>query len=127
MSWLPEHISISDQEAITVLLQRLMASHGRVLVSLTLFGSKARGDDTAESDIDILVLVNVDDWVVRSEISRVGAGVSLEHNVVLTLLTFTAARWDWMQSINHPLCREILRDGVPLPLPLPLPVLALQL
>jgi uncharacterized protein len=120
---LPKYITIADAEAIRDLVQQLGQNHGRVLVSLTLFGSKARGDDTADSDIDILVIVNSDDWTIRYAIRMLGAQLSFDHEVLFNLYVLPQERWDWMQSINHPLCREILRDGVPLPLP----VLALQL
>lgn len=43
--------------------ERVRASFGRRLRDLRLFGSKARGDDHPESDIDLLVLL--DDYTER--------------------------------------------------------------
>ena len=96
-----------------------MQEHGRVLISLTLFGSKARGDDTSDSDIDVLVLVNADDWHIRYEIRILGSRLSLNHEVLFNLYVLTEERWAWMQGINHPLYRQILQDGIPLPLVVP--------
>ncbi len=119
MSSLPAYITTADQQAIAALVTRLQQTHGRVLVSLTLFGSKARGDDTPDSDIDVLVLVNADDWHIRYEIRILGSRLSLNHEVLFNLYVLTEERWAWMQGINHPLYRQILQDGIPLPLVVP--------
>jgi len=46
-----------DRQAVQEFVAQVRARRGNQLVALKLFGSKARGDDTPESDIDILVEV----------------------------------------------------------------------
>ena len=40
-----------DQHAIEALLQRLLQEYGSDILAVMLFGSKARGDDTTDSDL----------------------------------------------------------------------------
>jgi predicted nucleotidyltransferase len=79
-----------------------------------LFGSKARGDADAESDIDLLVVVDVETSEFRSELWRIASDVSLEYNVVLSPRVFGQARWDETQRMRLPLYRAIVADGIPL-------------
>lgn len=47
--------------------QNLCDLYGRHLVSVILYGSYARGDYTPESDIDVMILVDLDDKAIKQE------------------------------------------------------------
>jgi predicted nucleotidyltransferase len=88
---------------------------GRIL-SVILFGSKARGDAGAESDIDLLVLLDAESDEFRSELWRIASDVSLYYNVVLSPHVFGQARWAETQRTLLPLHRAIMADGITLAL-----------
>jgi hypothetical protein len=48
---------------------------------LRLFGSKARGDDKPDSDIDMLVIVASDDWHIRDKVYGVATDLLLQSDV----------------------------------------------
>lgn len=113
LSLLPP-LSSQEQDALRTLVSRLVSDHGEQIVDLILFGSKARGEGTPESDIDVLVIVTQEQWRLRSTLSRLGARVSLECAVLFNLHIVSRVRWQWMQSIGHPLWRNIQAEGIPL-------------
>jgi predicted nucleotidyltransferase len=62
---------------------------------IILFGSKARGDDTADSDVDFLVIVRAADdrGELRDAMHRAVTGMGLsKHIIVLTASEFEAKR-----------------------------------
>ena len=51
----------NELQALTALHRVLVEQFGGLIQEVVLFGSKARGDDRAGSDIDVLVVVRSDD------------------------------------------------------------------
>jgi predicted nucleotidyltransferase len=108
------HLMSNDQAAILDYVARIRGRFPNRVLAVTLFGSKARGDADAESDIDLLVLVDAEDREFRSELWRIASDVSLDHNVVLSARVFGRDRWAEARRIRLPLYRAIAADGVPL-------------
>jgi len=108
-------LSVLERAALAEYQSSLLARFPQRIRRITLFGSKARGDDDAESDIDLLVLVDVEDNDLRRELWRIASDVSLEHNVVLSARVFAQSRWAETQRTLLPLYRAVMTDGIPLP------------
>lgn len=111
-SWLSASLDVSDQQAIEALVTHLMLAYGSDVVSIMLFGSKARGDDTPQSDIDMLVVIAKEDWVIKHEIRILGARFSLNYDVLFNLYVIEQERWAWMEAIKHPLYCQIVAQGI---------------
>jgi len=99
------------QTIISELRKRLERIYDSRLVSVLLYGSRARGDAEAGSDIDLLVVLDgrVDPG---KEIDRTGvitSRLSLEHNVVVSCLFVSAERYATEQS---PMLLNVRREGV---------------
>ncbi|MGH2543775.1 MAG: nucleotidyltransferase family protein, partial [Ardenticatenaceae bacterium] len=77
--------------------------------------SKARGDATSESDIDILIVTDSDTWTFRNALFDLGWHISLEYDVLFNLHIIGQDRWEWMRQIRPPLYRAIRAEGIPLP------------
>jgi predicted nucleotidyltransferase len=52
-------------------VQRVTRVHGAEVLSITLYGSQARGNATKESDIDLFVLVRRDNPVLREALADI--------------------------------------------------------
>jgi predicted nucleotidyltransferase len=80
---------------------------------IVLFGSKARGDDTPESDLDLLVLVHgpVDSQLKR-RIRR--ALYEISHALGVWFGTLVVESRAWQEGVYRvlPIRQEIERDGV---------------
>ena len=78
-----------------------------------LFGSKARGDDDAESDIDLLVLTSQPvSWDERKAINNALYEIQLRHDVVISTLISTVTEWNEGTFSVLPIHEEILEHGV---------------
>ena len=58
-------LSTEEKSALMQFKADLEQALGSQLIELKLFGSKARGDDQPDSDIDVLVIVATDDSHIR--------------------------------------------------------------
>ena len=65
-----------------------------------LFGSVARGTDTSDSDIDILVLVESDDRETTDILMDVAVDINLDYDVVIAPIIMTDSHY------ANPLFRE---------------------
>ena len=116
MSLLTSALAWRDQQALDDLVLRLLSEPSLQVLGMTMYGSKARHDDTPESDIDVLVIIADDRWPVKDRILTIGARLSLDHDVLFNLVVVSQARWAWMNQINHPLSRSIVAEGIDLTL-----------
>jgi predicted nucleotidyltransferase len=78
-----------------------------------LYGSKARGDDTPESDIDLLALTTRPmSWDEKGSMAGAAIDVAVDHDVLIELLI--EAREAWLHGVYQalPIRHEVDRDGV---------------
>jgi len=108
------HLTPNEQAAVTEYVASIRDGFPDRILSVILFGSKARGVGDAESDVDLLVLVDAEDREFRSELWRIASDISLEYNVVISVRVFAQARWAETRRLCLPLYRAIAADGVPL-------------
>lgn len=95
------------------LRERFEQIYGDQLQRMILFGSQARGDAEAESDVDVMVVLG---GSIRAaeEIDRTGgviSDLSLQFNTVLSCLFISAERFEKERS---PLLLNVRREGVTL-------------
>ena len=81
--------------------------------AVILFGSKARGDDDDESDIDPLLLTTRD-LATRERHAVIDAlfPLQLRHDVVLSVLILNAKEWRQGTASALPIHDEIIDQGV---------------
>ena len=89
-------------------------TYGEKIRRAALFGSKARGDSTKYSDVDILLIVTDDSWEFRKAISQINSDVELKYDVMLDVRVISASRWQYMAEIQSGLYQNISRDAVAL-------------
>jgi predicted nucleotidyltransferase len=110
---------ITDPRINDVIREVLQASKdtlGDRLEKVILFGSYARGDYDAESDIDFCILANVPrneatKW--RRDINKCMPGIDLEYDMLVSLHVINSSMF-----YNHvdvlPFYRTVLQEGVEL-------------
>ncbi len=79
---------------------------------IIIFGSKARGTATADSDLDLLVIIREGDWKQKQAVVQPGYLLSIETDVVPSFIVFTREEWDLRREEGAPFWQTVTRDGV---------------
>ena len=111
LSALPER----DRRAVEAFSERVLQTYPNRVRRMILFGSKARGDSHAYSDIDVLLIVDREDWRFRHAISSIAADVSLAYDVLIGPRVIGQERWARMRRHDITLCENVQVDGIELP------------
>jgi predicted nucleotidyltransferase len=83
---------------------------------IILFGSKARGDHDAFSDIDLLLVTTKPlHWKDEKAIVEVLFDIGMTHDVIFTPLFVSKEEWKGGLFAQFPIYSEILRDGAVIP------------
>jgi len=101
----PDRMAV--QEAVNVLRERFPVE------KIILFGSKTRGDDDPESDIDLLVLTSRPlSWRERKTVTYSLFDVEMKYGVVISVLVTSTKEWSEGPFSVLSIYDEILQHGV---------------
>jgi predicted nucleotidyltransferase len=103
-----------DQSAINDFANRVRHTLASNVVELKLFGSRANGDATDESDIDILVVVNTANLLTEDRVLDIAFEVNLRHEVYISPRVVARATLDDPMWHDTPFVRTLLRDAITL-------------
>jgi predicted nucleotidyltransferase len=115
-SLLTERLTPHELEAVNAFVTRLRKQYHDRISQAVLFGSKARGDSLPDSDLDILVIADSDEWRFQHAISDVASDVSLEYGILIGPRVIGQDRWDEMARDRFSLYENVVREGIPLTL-----------
>lgn len=107
-------LSAVENEAVSNFLARVRSNYSGQSRKAMLFGSKARGEATADSDIDILLIVTNETWQFKDEICKIISDISLIYDVLLDVRVIGQARWQYMSEVQAGLYRNISREAIPI-------------
>jgi len=105
-------LSTEEQSALKsfkILLKQIL---GKQLIELRLFGSKARGDDQPNSDMDVLIIVATDDWHIRDKVYDVATDVLLQMDVCISPKVISKNRFDQLQGEGTSFIYNVSKDAI---------------
>jgi len=102
----------NEQQAVSSFLDRLQHQLRDRVQQVVLFGSKARGDSRSWSDIDVLIVVDREDWRLSHAISDLAADVSLECDVLLGPRVIGRERWERTKQRGYGLYQSVAAEGI---------------
>jgi len=95
-------------ERFTNAIQLLLKDN---LLTLRLFGSKARGEGTEESDLDVLVVLRARDRAVCRQIVAEALEVDLTYGTSLAPTILSAEEYRQNQEYQTPFYRNLERES----------------
>jgi len=90
----------------------LLKKYPDEIIKIIIFGSKARGDAHAESDIDVLVIIKPDNWQVIDAIRTIGYNLDQSIDYKLSIQAFSETHYNYLQENNFQFTNNVARDGI---------------
>jgi|ERR1051325_116588 predicted nucleotidyltransferase len=107
-------LSRAERTAVNELVAAARAQLGGEIHDVRLFGSRARGDGHADSDIDVAVVVSTAGRARRYEIYDLAFDIGLRHGVNLAPLVIEDAVLADLHRRERRLALDLQREGIPL-------------
>jgi predicted nucleotidyltransferase len=108
------YLAPKEKLALQEYLQRLREVFGRDVLSIKLYGSKARGDHDADSDLDLLVRVGQDNRQAYANMYLIASDIELKYDLILGMMLVGPTHYDLMRRLGEPLYGNVQREGVEL-------------
>ena len=101
-----------EEKAALGELKRVLRERYNV-TSILVYGSKARGDDSPDSDIDVMIVL--DDYTPQIEmtIDEMVYDINLDHDCLISVVIFGRRELEEGPMAESPLYKRILAEGVP--------------
>lgn len=99
----------NEERALRALKEELSRKFN--VVDLRLFGSKVRGEDTPESDIDVMIELDECNPDIKSKIYDIVFEINLENDTFISTTIFSKKEIEDGPLSESPIYKTILREG----------------
>ncbi len=82
------------------------------LLDLRIYGSKARGTDSQDSDLDIMIVLEDYSPMIESEIDDLIFEINLKYNCFITALFFGREELELGPLMESPIYKKIIQEGI---------------
>lgn len=107
-------LSSAEEQALTDFCARVRARYGGRVSRLALFGSRARSDAHADSDIDVCVAIDDLTAAERRDVFGIAGDVLEEREVLLSAFVTSAEHLEHLRQRERALAEAIATEGIAL-------------
>jgi len=102
----------NEKQALNDLKTRLLKDYD--VLDFKLFGSKAKGTDVKDSDLDIMIVLEDLSPMIESQIDDLVFKVNLKYDCFITALFFSRKELEIGPLSESPVYKKILQEGIAL-------------
>jgi len=108
-----EKLNKTEKKAINELIEKLKETYGDNLVKVILYGSKARGNSTQDSDIDVMIVLKdcVDIKEERFKVYDIVWSVCYVYDLLISVIIKNKSDYD---KFDTSLLKNIRDEGIEL-------------
>ena len=92
--------------------EALNKKHPGTVQEMLIYGSKARGQAHAESDVDIILIVKNGAKTLKRELRRIGYLLAATTEVLPSILAYTKDEWESRRRSGSSFRKAVERDAV---------------
>lgn len=113
------HLTCSERVGVRLFVERVRELLGDKILEFRIFGSKVRGDFKPDSDIDILLVLDSDDWRIREKISNIAAEIDIVDiaygpGIGISPVVYSMREYEKNRYFGTLFIRDVEREGVSL-------------
>jgi predicted nucleotidyltransferase len=105
-------LTSEEQAWLDVYRQVLAEQFSGLVERIIIFGSKARGTSTPDSDLDVLLIIREGDWRLKDALTTSGYDLAVGSDVVPSILVYTEQEWEDRRRLQAPFWQAVDCDGV---------------
>lgn len=107
-------MNLKENEIRAVFALKKFLSNRFKLLDFRLFGSKVRSEDTLESDIDVMIVLDKNDLQIESQIDDAIFEINLENDCLISAIIFSREELEKGPLDESPIYKIIKKEGVSL-------------
>ena len=108
------YLNNKEKKAIKSFVKDLREKLGDDIVSIRLFGSKARGDFKKNSDIDIFILVKEKTLKIRDIIAEIEVDYDIEYNLPISTVLYSLFEYKKNKELGSFFFENVEKEGIAL-------------
>ena len=105
-------LSSNENKALRALKNILLEKYS--ILDFRIYGSKAKGTDVQDSDIDIMIVLEDDSPAIESEIDDLIFDINLKYDCFISALYFGRNELEFGPLAESPIHKKIMQEGVSL-------------
>jgi len=110
---IPLHLNKDENAAIAHLRTDLESFLPHGTLRIVLFGSKARGDDDHDSDIDLAIIVSGLNHGLKKQILDAVADIEIEFLTPISALVLSEEMFEHLRKRERRIALDIENEGIP--------------
>lgn len=101
-----------EEKALTEFKNALNKTFSGSIKTMLLYGSKARGDYTKESDLDVFVLIDKGDFEIRDQIVDLAYDFFLKYGVLISPRVINMNEYELLDRWQTAFIKNLKKDGI---------------